>query len=901
MGIRALRLERASRRPNTLLAAVLLAVSAGIAITAHHLYQHQRSLTIGPAAGLLLAASFSTLGLLWNLQRSRFYRRQHQADKERLALDRRYAHLSRYVNDVVIMIDGQGRIVEANDRATTTYGYSPEEMLRLSIEDLLVEPGLPKPPDVWANLEKQGGWVFESTHRRKDGSTLEVEVSARLVEGLEGRFHQSIIRDITDRKRAEEQLRRATRAMRVLSASNQALVRSPDEASLFHAICTAITETGGYRLAWIGFAENDAAKSVSIVGSAGRDLEYLDTLRVTWVDEPLGRGPTGTAIRAGRIAVCNNVDTDVGFKPWRAQASGLGFRSVIGLPLYCEGAVIGALTIYAHEPDAFRDEEMGLLQELAGDLSYGIAAHRHRLDQARAEHALLQSAMEFRTLFDNANDAIFITDLTGRILEANQVACERLGYSRDELVSMTVPEIDSLGTNAPWPGQPTEARVPGRSLFETVHVRKDGSQLPVEISSRLFYYRHLPALLNVSREISERKQAEAQAKKHAAELERAKTEAEEASRAKGQFLANMSHEIRTPMNGIVGMSGLLLDTPLSAEQRDYAETIRNSADALLAIVNDILDFSKIEAGKLQIEPVRFNILTCLEEIGELMAPQARAKRIEYVFQSSLPQRWVMGDAGRLRQIVLNLLSNAIKFTDRGRVTLSIAADQALEGRSLFHIAVADTGIGIAAEDLPRLFQTFSQVDSSLSKKHQGTGLGLAISRKLAQLMGGSLTVTSELGQGATFVLALPLRLAAEPDPPAASSPPVDGVDRNAKCRRILIAEDNVVNQKIGVRLLEKCGCRVDLAANGREAVEMAGRFPYDLIFMDCGMPEVDGYEATREIRASECDGTRIPIVALTAHAIAGTREECLAAGMDDYIAKPVSLAVMQQMLLKWSP
>jgi CheY-like chemotaxis protein len=214
--------------------------------------------------------------------------------------------------------------------------------------------------------------------------------------------------------------------------------------------------------------------------------------------------------------------------------------------------------------------------------------------------------------------------------------------------------------------------------------------------------------------------------------------------------------------------------------------------------------------------------------------------------------------------------------------------------------VADTGIGIAAADLPLLFNKFTQVDSSLSKRHEGTGLGLAISRRLAQLMAGTLTVASELRKGTTFVLTLPLPLAAEPDP-VSPGPQFLGTQIAAKGRRILLAEDNVVNQKIGVRLLEKCGCRVDLASDGREAVEMAGRFPYDLIFMDCRMPEMDGYAATRAIRAQQLDGSHIPIVALTAHAIAGTREECLAAGMDDYIAKPVSPAAMQQMVLKWSP
>jgi CheY-like chemotaxis protein len=349
------------------------------------------------------------------------------------------------------------------------------------------------------------------------------------------------------------------------------------------------------------------------------------------------------------------------------------------------------------------------------------------------------------------------------------------------------------------------------------------------------------------------------------------------------------------------MTGLLLDTSLTAEQRDFTETIRRSAGALLGIVNDVLDLSKIEAGKMAIELVAFDLIGCIHEIGELMAPQARNKGLGYRFEAHTPWRHVWGDAGRIRQIVLNLVSNAIKFTDQGETVLRVESSPCGEREARFTISVADTGIGIAGDQLPLLFQKFSQVDSSLVKKHEGTGLGLAISRELAELMGGALTVSSELGKGSTFQLTLSLPLAPEPPSGAglAKEPPHTQVD--AKSRRVLVAEDNIVNQKIAVLTLEKLGCRVDLAANGREAVEMAARFPYDLILMDCGMPEMDGYAASREIRAHQQAGSRIPIVALTAHVIEGTREHCLAAGMDDYMAKPISRACLEKTLVHWSP
>jgi PAS domain S-box-containing protein len=862
----------------------------------------QRSLVIGLVVGLFLAGCLATFGLFWYLQKSRFYRREHLADLERQVLAGRYAHLSRYVNDIVLLLDENGRILEANDRAASTYGYSVEELMRLSIQDLLDPSQLPDYPDRIQNLLAHGSAVFESVHRRKDGSLIPVEVSSRMIESQRRKLHQSVYRDITERKQAEEELRCAIRAMRVLSASNQALVRSADEAGLFRAICGAVTATGGYPLAWIGFAEDDAEKSVRIAAASGRAGDYLESRGVTWADEPHGRGPTGTCIRTGRITAFNELRAHADFEPWKQRAVAFGFQSVIALPLTCNEAVIGALTIYSSEPEAFRRDEVDLLKELAGDLSYGIAGHRRRLSQARTEEALLQSALEFRTLFDTANDAIFISDRDGRLLEVNQVACDRLGYSRDQLLRMTVEDIDSPAFAFEQAPRLERLIQGGQSLYESVHIARSGAELAVELNCCLFEYRGNSAILCVARDISERKRLEASACQHAADLERAKTAAENASRAKSQFLANMSHEIRTPMNGILGMSGLLLDTPLSPEQRDCAQTIRQSADALLVIVNDVLDFSKIETGRMKIEPVSFDIVTRLAEIGDLLAPQVSAKGLNFAFEANVEHRWVSGDAGRIRQIVLNLLGNAIKFTDRGQVRLRISEIPSAPGPPTFAISVADTGVGIAALDIPLLFQSFTQVDSSASKRHGGTGLGLAISQRLAELMNATLTVTSELGKGTTFLLTIPLALdnaAAQPHAEPAAAPLHARVSERR--RRILLAEDNVVNQKIGVRLLEKCSCRVDLAANGREAVEMAGRFPYDLIFMDCGMPDMDGYEATRAIRASEHNGARIPIVALTAHAIAGAREECLASGMDDYVPKPVALAALEQALLRWSP
>ncbi len=512
-----------------------------------------------------------------------------------------------------------------------------------------------------------------------------------------------------------------------------------------------------------------------------------------------------------------------------------------------------------------------------------------------------RSEIEFRTVFENANDAIVILDLTGQFMEANSVMCRRVGYTREELLRMNVGELYTAEHARGISKRIADLVEHGAALIECVHVRKDGSEFPVEVSARVFDYRGKPAILETIRDISERKRAEAEALKREAELQRAKTQAEAANRAKSEFLAQMSHEVRTPMNGILGMTALLLDTQLTPEQLDLCDCVRKSADALLIVINDVLDLSKIEAGRMEIQTAAFDIVDCLEQVAGLMAPQAASKGLEFAFRVEGTRRRALGDAGRVRQIVLNLLGNAIKFTDSGRVDLTLGARAARDGCTAFRIAVKDTGIGIAAEKLPLLFEKFTQLDSSASRKYQGTGLGLAISRSLAELMGGALTAASDEGRGSEFVLEL--ELADAPEIGTVETETISGTAAPIlapRTRRVLLAEDNLINQKLSVRILEKLGCQVELAINGLEALAKAQSASYEAIFMDCGMPEMDGYTAAGEIRR-RCSNGRVPIIALTAHATRGAREECLNAGMDDYLAKPVRACEIEQMLARWCP
>ena len=655
-----------------------------------------------------------------------------------------------------------------------------------------------------------------------------------------------------------------------------------------------------------------------------------------------------------------------------------------------------------------------------------------------ADRALLQR------IIDACPTLIFIKDREGTFLLANQTMATVYGLTAERMTGISHMEIGRI-LGAP-DGEvqrflEADQRVidTGEAVFIpeqvlTTHGRSTWlqiSKMPIDVTGRG------RCVLGVCVDITARKEAED-------EIHRARVAAEQAARAKSDFLAMMSHEIRTPMNGVLGMTGLLLDTSLTAEQREYAETVRSSGSALLGILNEILDLSKIEAGRMELEHIDFSVAAAVEEATELLAERAHSKRIELLSRvdATIPAT-LRGDPGRFRQVLINLIGNAIKFTERGEVVITVEVAREGSNDVELRIAVRDSGIGIAAEARSRLFQPFSQADSSTTRQFGGTGLGLAICRRLVELMGGEIGVDSEPGQGSTFRFTVRLlRVLAgahdagtqtaalrgarilivddnatnrvflreqlrvwgieadvAPDGPTAlgrlhaaaaagtvhqvalldmQMPGMDGltlarairanpdlagvkllllsswteaghsVDVQAagfaarlpkpvrpsrlltqlvallgrdgaesptlprptadvglpspgtRSARILVAEDNAVNQKLIARLLEKKGHRVDVVANGREAVHAVTRIGYDLVLMDVQMPEMDGLEATRQIRAADrSEVARIPIIALTANAMQGDQERCLSAGMDDYLAKPVKPVDLAAALDRW--
>jgi PAS domain S-box-containing protein len=691
------------------------------------------------------------------------------------------------------------------------------------------------------------------------------------------------------------------------------------------------------------------------------------------------------------------------------------------------------------------------IRDTAGDVIGIRTALLDITDRKRAERALSVSEALHRAIISTAGEGIVIVDENGRIDAFNPAAERIFGYSESEMLGAHVRRLMPWAYARGWEKQlKTQHPRPDGHPAGYIAVAKNGKRFPIELSVSEVQLGERRLFAGLVRDVTERRRAERRLQQYARELEgttaaltSALAAAQEATQAKTHFLTNMSHEIRTPMNGILGMTEILLDSRLDADQRDCAEAVKNSARSLLVIINDILDISRIESGMLELESVPFDLVTHIEELQGLFYATAREKglRLHCTVSPSVP-RLVIGDPVRLRQVLGNLVGNAVKFTIEGEVNVRVDLVLDEAERCSIRFTVRDTGIGIEAGQAERLFGHFVQGDSSGSRRYGGTGLGLAISSQLVDKMGGQITVQSEKGCGSTFSfsIALPKQPPVERDPKTAlagariliahpdavirgrladflagwdcrceyaavgaetiltlreavargdafrlallgsqqealnlaqsikgdasilhtglvtvspvplraerarlreigfvaflhepvrqsqlldavvealeatrSRPAIDaGVDRKpavpffqgrhrGRPARILLAEDNEINSRIALRILERAGCQIEAVPNGKEALAAMSRALYDMVLMDIQMPEMDGIEATAEIRKQEHDGRRkTPIVAMTANAMSGDRERCLAAGMDDYISKPVNINELYRAIEKWA-
>ena len=525
-----------------------------------------------------------------------------------------------------------------------------------------------------------------------------------------------------------------------------------------------------------------------------------------------------------------------------------------------------------------------------GDQDAGsVWLHVDITDQLEIGAQLRESEVLKSAILASALDAVITIDRMGRILDFNPAAERIFGYPADETRGREMPDLlippefrqqhrDGMAHYLATGEGPILNR-----RIELTAMHRDGHTIPVEAAitaTKLSDHEVFTAYL---RDISDRRAYEA-------DLKLARDDAEAASRAKSEFLSTMSHEIRTPLNGIVGMAGLLLDSKLDTSQLRFTEILRDAAQDLQRIIDEILDFSKLEAGWLDFEHIPFNVEQVIASVVDLMAVKATEKHLALIVNNGpdMPQR-VLGDPGRLRQILLNLVSNGLKFTDAGSITIKTALRDRREGKARLEFWVTDTGIGIPKAAQPNLFRQFFQADTSISRRFGGTGLGLAICSRLVSQMGGTIDVVSEEGHGSTvrFDIVLDIDDVAEAAPAA---PPSEPAVTPARRLRILLAEDNATNRLVAITRLELIGHRVNAVTSGEEAIEAVQTVPYDLVLMDVMMPDMDGLEATRIIRALPGPVSQTPIVALTANAFSDHRRACIAAGMDGFLSKPLSVA-----------
>ena len=832
------------------------------------------------------------------------------------------------------------------------------------------------------------------------------------------------IQDITEQKAFEGKIKRLSMLYAALSETSQAIVRSNSADELLERVCRIVVEQGEMKLAWIGMV--DAAGKVRVQTAYGPGRDYLSGLEVSLdAGDPLGRGPTGTAIREGKPFWCHSFQNDSMTSPWHERAARFGWKSTAAIPLHLRGKTIGALTIYDDMSEVFDEEVRRLFVEMEKTIEFaldhfanedkrkrgeealresetllrrsqevaGLGSYRLDITEGRwagsdvldnvlgiekafdhsvedwialihpddapmmadyfrnevlgkgvdfnkeyrvirpadqreiwvsglgklefdaegkpvrmlgtiqeitgrkqAERSLATLALRNQTLLQSASDGIHILDDQGNVLEVNESFCKMLGYTRDEALRLNVADWD-----AQWSSEELLAKIreiiAHPDVFETRHRRKDGTLLNVEINGVGVSLDGHDYLYASARDITERKVIEAS-------LATALLRAEAANRVKSEFLGVMSHELRTPLNGVLGFAQLLSDALLDSEQKDYAETIRISGEHLLAIVNDILDFTSIDAGTLAIHVAPLVVADLVKTAEDIVRNSAAEKGLELRCElaAGVPEQ-IAGDEQRIRQILVNLLGNAVKFTASGSVVLRVARSE-----EFLDFCVEDTGIGISSKTLDRLFKPFTQADATKTRKYGGTGLGLAISRRLAEAMGGAITVASTPGKGSSFTFRFPLESAPVRDGGMASEPSqISDRERNKSApteRRppvqtgetplipseggiVLVVEDDRGSRMLAGKMLEAIGLRAEFAVDGEKAVLAFVPGKYFAILMDMSMPVMDGLEATKKIREIEAAaGGHVQIIALTANVMHGDRERCLAAGMDDFLSKP---------------
>ncbi|MFC4308699.1 PAS domain S-box protein [Steroidobacter flavus] len=748
---------------------------------------------------------------------------------------------------IVSSTDGSGRITHVNELFCRVSGYSREELLGRN-HNVINSGAHPRKffMEMYRNIATGQPWRGEICNRAKNGEDFWLDMTIIPATDGSGRVvrYTSVCIDITERKKTE--------AMLVRLRERHALAIDGSGICLWDwDLVRDSVEFDGNWGAMLGYTSEEVAHTPR--DAWNRNMHPDDLANTMHQIERHCHGETAYFESEARMRHRDGHWVSLLFR------GSVNKRDPNGLALRISGTAIE------------------------------ISQLKQAVRQAEQSEALL------KTVIDLLPQRVFWKDCEGRFLGANRNFKSDVGV--ENIVGKTDREVAWAGAQ-PDGTQDRHIMEHRQPVLNHAQQLMDGDQIEWRTTSKvpLIDARgEVWGVLGTYQDITPYKIAEA-------ELIKARNAAEDASKAKSEFLATMSHEIRTPMNGVIGFTDLLLQTPLNPEQQSMASTIRDSGRALMTIIDDILDFSRIEAGRVSVELAKVDARKIASDVLALLRPRAVEKQLEFDVQwPSGVSAIVLGDAGRLRQVLVNLASNAIKFTETGRVII-----RAVDADGMLRFEVEDTGIGITPDQLPRLFSKFTQADSSTTRKYGGTGLGLAISKQLVELMGGQIGAHSQSGVGSTFWFTLPSAQRTEltaTNRVLKLDASLDAADRrcsSTSAPRVLVVEDHAVNRMLATRLLAKLGCEVEFAENGLIACERASLQSYDLIFMDCQMPEMDGFEATRAIREREqVLGRHTPIVALTANAMSEDRDRCLQAGMDDYITKPYSVADFERTLQRW--
>jgi len=935
------------------------------------------------------------------------------------ALQSKQAHLDQLfesAQEAIVVIENNHRILRINNEFSRLFGYTPEEAIGQFIDALVSSKEFEKEAALYTKQISDGKRIaFESVRCRKDGTPIHVSaIGAPIRVGGEQVGYYAIYRDISERKRAEEAIKRRAAQAALINKVGQRVSSELKLDVLLTEVVTAVQETFNY-YSVILLLLDEKGERLNLQAIVGGNVNLVPkTLSIA-----IGEGMTGQAAASGEIQISG----DVRKNPYYIRKAGEKTESELCLPIKSSDKVIGVLDIQSEEFNAFDETDIKAMETLSTQIAAAIEnarlyekAQQEIIERKRAEEIIQRERAKLSAMISGMEEGVVFTDSQDRIFEVNDYFLNLFSKNRSGMIGKTLWDFHF--------GLETEELKKHIENF-----KENPHSLPLVFQK---HFRGLEAILRVQPfYLNGRYEGLILNLIDVTELVVAKEEAQSASRAKSEFLANMSHEVRTPMHGIFGMTELALETELTPDQRQYLEGIKISAESLMNIINDLLDFAKIEAKRIEIESVNFNLHDTIFNTTTSLALQAHKKELELAchVSPSMPDR-VVGDPGRLRQILVNLISNAIKFTEKGEVAVSVEEESRTEEEAFFRFTVKDTGIGIPEAKQRIIFDPFSQADSSTTRKYGGTGLGLAITSQLVALMGGKIWVESRVGKGSTFYFTVRLsfqkdqkdnlvwaKLMDLQDLPVlvvddnatnrfilqemltnwgmkpvtvesgekalkaltransrgkpfklalvdAQMPEMDGFMLSesikqssdigrpvimmltslglrgdaARCLklgilaylvkpikqsdlldaikltlgtssvkkehdslitrhslrqplqrlRILLAEDNVINQKIAMRILEKSGHTVAVANNGQEVLSNLEKETFNLVLMDVQMPEMDGFQATASIREKEKKtGAHIPIIAMTAHAMKGDRERCLDAGMDDYIAKPL--------------